>query len=87
MRAVVNKILARKMETKTSTSSSTDGTEIFHNNFTTSDGSSTFLKTLQGTTDAMTGDGTRVGDEINLKGISLKMMIELNERMSMLHTV
>jgi hypothetical protein len=28
----------------------------------------------------MTGDGNRIGDEINLKGISLKMMIELNER-------
>jgi hypothetical protein len=30
----------------------------------------------------MTGDVNRIGDKTNLRGISLKMMIELNERFS-----
>jgi hypothetical protein len=30
----------------------------------------------------MTGDGNRTGDEFTLKGISIKMMVELNERYS-----
>jgi hypothetical protein len=82
IRAVVNKVLARKMETKTSTSTSTDGTEILHNNFVVLDPTANFLRTTNGTDDPMTGDGNRIGDEITLKGISLKMMIELNERYS-----
>ena len=42
----------------------------------------TFLKTTTGVLDPMVGDGNRVGDEITLKGISLKLMVELNERYS-----
>jgi len=79
---MVNKILARKMETKQSTSSVTDGTQIFHNNFIVLDPTANFLRTVNGTSDPMTGDGNRIGDQITLKGISLKMMIELNERFS-----
>jgi len=79
---MVNKILARKMETKTSTSSVTDGTEIFHNNFIILDPTSNFLRTVNGAADPMTGDGNRIGDQITVKGISLKMMVELNERFS-----
>ena len=30
----------------------------------------------------MNSTGQRVGDEINIKGIGIKMMVELNERMS-----
>jgi hypothetical protein len=82
IRAVVNKVLARKIETKQSTSTVTDGIEILHNNFVVLDPTSNFLRTTNGTGDPMTGDGNRIGDEITLKGISLKMMIELNERYS-----
>jgi hypothetical protein len=82
IRRVVNKVHARKMETKTSTSSVSDGIEIFHNNFVVLDPTSNFLRTTGGVSDAMTGDGQCVGDENNLKGISIKMMVELNERYS-----
>jgi len=79
---MVNKILARKMETKQSTSTSTDGAQITHNNFIVLDPTANFLRTVNGTADPMTGDGNRVCDQITFKGISLKMMIELNERFS-----
>jgi hypothetical protein len=75
-------MLARKIETKQSTSSVTDGIEILHNNFVVLDPTANFLRTTNGTGDPMTGTGERIGDEITLKGISLKMMIELNERFS-----
>jgi hypothetical protein len=67
------------METKTSTSSVSDGIEIFHNNFVVLDPTSNFLRATVGASDAMTGDGQCVGDENNLKGISIKMMVEFNE--------
>ena len=79
---VVNKILARKIETKQSTHTVADGIEITHNNFIILDAPTTFLCTTAGVGDPMTGVGQRIGDEITLKGISLKMMVELNERYS-----
>jgi hypothetical protein len=51
---VVNKVHARKMETKTSTSSVSDGIEIFHNNFVVLDPTSNFLRTTVGASDSMT---------------------------------
>lgn len=71
----------KNLETKQAVSTATDGTEIAHNNFVTLD--SSLLETVNGTQDANTGQpGQRIGDQITLKGVSLKMMIELNERYS-----
>jgi hypothetical protein len=42
---MVDKILARKIETKTSTSTVTDGIEILHNNFVVLDPTANFLRT------------------------------------------
>ena len=77
---IVNKVLARKIETKQSTSTVTDGTAISHNNFIVVDPTATFLRTNNGTGDPMSGVGDRIGDEITLKGISIKMMIQNNQR-------
>lgn len=82
IRAVVNKVLGKKMETKQSTATTADNTVITHNNFITVENKDTFFRIVNGTGDDMTGDGNRIGDEINLKGISLKMMIEMNMRFS-----
>lgn len=82
MAAAVNRVLNAKIETKQSTYTSADGTEIFHNNFISLENGTSFLATTQGTHDPMAGVGQRVGDEITLKGISFKMMVELNERYS-----
>ena len=79
---VVNKMLKSKIETKQSTHTTADGTEIMHNNFTPLETASSFFSTTQGTGDPMNSVGQRVGDEITIKGISFKMMIELNERYS-----
>lgn len=79
---VVNKVMARKLETKQSNLSNSSYQQISHNNFITLD--NTVLKTTQGTSDLMTGTDTanRIGDEITLKGVSMKFMLELNERYS-----
>jgi len=71
----------RNVEVKQAVSTSADGAEIFHNNFITLD--SGILITSQGTSDPQTNNSSgRVGDELTLRGISLKMMLELNERYS-----
>ena len=57
---------------------SSDGVEIGHNSFLTMD--SNMLETTQGVGDGTTGTANRIGDEITLTGISMKFMIELNER-------
>lgn len=70
------------METKESVSSASDGTEIFHNSFITR--SSNLLQTSQGVQDPTNNNASnRIGDKISLMGISIKMMLELNERYSM----
>lgn len=84
LQAVVRRQIAdftkRNLETKQSVSTSTDGAEIGHNNFVTLDTS--LLSTNQGVADNENSLGQRVGDEITLKGVKLKMMIECNERFS-----
>lgn len=80
--ALVNKVLKSKIETKQSTTTITDGQEILHNNFLTLETPLTMFELNNGTTDPMNSVGTRVGDEVTLKGISMKMMVELNERFS-----
>lgn len=85
LQAVVRRAIARNnnkmLETKKGNFTSTDGVEIFHNNFTTL--TSTLLATSTGVTDPQTTSANnRIGDKINLIGVSLKMMVELNERYS-----
>ena len=71
----------KNVEVKRSTYSSTDGTEIAHNNFITLD--SNVLRSTQGTADPQNSQySCRIGDEIKLRGVSFKMMLELNERYS-----
>jgi hypothetical protein len=82
IRAVVNKVLARKIETKSSVITAADGTQIYHNNFINLDPSASFLATNVGVADPMIGVRDRIGDEITLKGMSIRMMLELNERFS-----
>lgn len=79
-RAVVQQ-LNKKAETKTACYSTTDGNQIYHNNFFSF--TPNVLATLQGTNDSPTSNlNARIGDQILLKGVSIKMFIELNERYS-----
>lgn len=69
------------METKQSVYTISDGAEIYHNNFITLD--DVLLKTSNGTADpTISNTANRIGDKIDLRGVSLKMMVELNERYS-----
>lgn len=81
IRKIVKQVLNKNVETKRSCTTSTDGAEIFHNNFIDLDAN--VLSTLQGVDDPMTNAiNNRIGDEIMLKGVSIKCMFELNERYS-----
>lgn len=72
-------VFMKQVETKNSVTTSTDGVEISHNNFVVMD--TNLLGTSQGVGDPMaTGTDNRIGDEINLRGVSIKFMVELNER-------
>lgn len=77
----VKKELNKNIETKKSVYTSTDGVEIGHNGAVVLD--NTLLYTSQGVTDPQNNSlYNRVGDEINLRGVELKFMFELNERYS-----
>lgn len=80
-RAVVQQ-MNKHIETKQSVLSAVDGQQIFHNNFITLD--NVVLQTTQGVTDPLGNNNTlnRIGDQISLKGVAIKMMVELNERYS-----
>lgn len=81
VRRIVKKALNKNIETKKSNFTVTDGIEIGHNGFVKLNAN--LLLTSQGTQDPNSGSGlNRIGDEINLKGVSIKMMVELNERYS-----
>lgn len=81
VKSLVRRQLNYTSETKSSVYTSNDGTEILHNNFITVDNRP--LKTTTGVLDRMNSDqGNRIGDQIMIKGLSLKMMLELNERYS-----
>lgn len=54
--------------------------EISHNNFVVM--TNTPLQTIQGDGDQDASQGQRIGDKINLKGLSIRFMTELNERYS-----
>jgi len=81
LKQIADQAINRTVETKTSVFSSTDGTEIAHNNFITLD--SQILKTTPGPFDpTLTNADNRIGDKVTLRGVSMKMMFELNERFS-----
>lgn len=81
IQAAVKRAINKNIETKTACFSASDGTEIGHNNFITL--SPTILFTTPGPNDpTLNSSDCRIGDEINLKGVSMKMMVELNERYS-----
>lgn len=81
IQSVVNSALHRTMETKRSCFTASDGSQIGHNNFIVLD--SNVLETSNGTGDPTTTQtNNRIGDEIMLRGVSIKMMVELNERYS-----
>jgi len=80
VQAMINRSLAKNIETKTGIRPCTDGVEIGHNNFQYV--SNSLLQTTQGDGDEENTVGQRVGDKIHLKGISIKGMLELNERYS-----
>ena len=80
MRKIATRQINKTVETKRGLYTSTDGTEISHNNFITVN--SALLATTQGVEDEMNTMGKRIGDEINLTGVSIKLMLELNERYS-----
>lgn len=83
-KAINNALVAyqnKNVEVKKSVSTSADGAEIYHNSFITLD--SAMLYTSQGTGDPTQNSySNRIGDELKLRGISIKMFIELNERYS-----
>lgn len=81
VRKIVKKEMNKTVETKRSCASITDGQQIAHNSFITLD--NTLFSTSQGSLDP-TNNNTfnRIGDEVLLRGISCKMMLELNERYS-----
>lgn len=73
--------MTKNIETKHSVFTASDGTEIGHNNFITLD--SQLLKTTPGIQDPnTTNTDNRIGDNINLRGVSIKIMTELNHRYS-----
>jgi len=78
---VVNRALRQNLETKESIYSVSDGNEIAHNNLLNL--TNELLFTSQGVTDpANSRANNRIGDKITLKGVHLRMMVELNERYS-----
>jgi len=76
------KMFEKNVETKNACLSSTDGVEIAHNNFVAIYDKN-LIATTQGIFDPQTLDTQcRIGDKITLKGVSIKLMLELNERYS-----
>lgn len=76
----VQKMLNKNIETKTSQITVSDGNEVFHNNFITL--TTNLLNTTVGANDYEATVGQRVGDKLNLRGVGIKVFLELNERYS-----
>lgn len=78
----VDVVMKSNIETKQSCLSSSDGQEFFHNDFITR--VTNLLSTSQGSSDpGANASLNRIGDQIMLSGVSIKMILELNERYSM----
>jgi len=81
MKKMVVQAIARNIETKQSSFSTTDMQELLHNTIRVLDDG--ILRTTQGVSDPMNTDSlNRIGDEVNLKGVSVKMMLELHPNYS-----
>jgi len=81
IQAAVKRVLNRNIETKKSNTTATDNQPIGHNSFINVDNK--VLQTTQGTSDpANQSLVNRIGDEINLKGVAFKFMLENNHRYS-----
>ncbi|AXH73905.1 MAG: putative capsid protein [Cressdnaviricota sp.] len=79
---MIQNIIDMNLETKNACLSSTDGVEIAHNNFVLLYDKN-LIATTQGVFDPQGLDTQcRIGDKITLKGVSIKLMLELNERYS-----
>lgn len=82
IKGTIQSIVNRNLETKTSIVTSTDNLAILHNSFGLMNGGN-LLATTQGVTDpGSTNTANRIGDKITLQRVSLKMMLELDERSS-----
>jgi len=82
IQAVVRRALAANIETKQACLSTSDYQQIGHNSFIALE-AGTLLGMTQGVQDnQISTTQVRIGDQINLKGISIRMMLELNERYS-----
>lgn len=81
VRKIANQTFDRNTETIKSVNSITDGQEIAHNSYISL--SDNLLYTTQGDKNPDNSAGSnRTGDQISLRGVSLKFMVELNERYS-----
>lgn len=81
LKQIARKEINKNVETKQSVYTASDGQEIRHNDFITLD--DVLLKTTPGPFDPNnTNADNRIGDDINLRGVSIKFMTELNERYS-----
>lgn len=82
IQAAIRRALAQNIETKKSNYSNTDYIQIAHNSAVNIDNE--LLRTTQGVADPEGNQNTlnRIGDQITLKGVAIRMMIELNNRYS-----
>ena len=81
LQAAVRRTLMRVAETKKGINSITDGQEIAHNSYISL--ADNLVATTQGTQNPDDNTGlNRIGDQIQLQGVQLRFMVELNERYS-----
>lgn len=79
LKQIARRELYKNVETKQSNYTNTDGVEIFHNNQVRVEDA--LLKTSPGPYDPTTTSAeNRIGDQVNCRGVSIKMMLEMNER-------
>lgn len=77
--SLIKKVIHGQAETKQAVQTYNDYQEIAHNQMKTL--SSNLLNTSQGTGDPTTDTSScRIGDELILKGLNIKLCLELNER-------
>jgi len=72
--------IERTIEVKSGVQKYSDGLELQHNTLTVF--SNTMLFTANGTRDREDAFGERIGDKISLRNVTVKGMLELNERYS-----
>lgn len=81
LQAAARRAIMNVAETKKGTNSISDGQEIAHNSYISL--ADNLVATTQGTQNPDDNTGlNRIGDQVQLQGVSLKFMVELNERYS-----